>query len=796
MRWFFALWLAVPAVCAAHPFEIEDLLHLESYGQVAIASQARLVLIERRAAYDAAADYSYGYFVRRLLTRIEVVDLDRPRRPRPLFHQQSGAGYWMGGLSPNGKRLAVYRLRDRTLALGVVDLGTRAVRWFPIHPDLPIAAPRPIWIDNDHIVSVAMDGTALPEILANANAQQSDLPLLWATAARGKTVTSTRVTTAQGSQSGTGARRLVEIDVRNGRLTERFAGSIVDAALSSDGKRLAVMTAGRLAPPPTESLSPAFVLRVHQVRLIERRTGRVEQVVDDVLPGVLLWSSSGDLLVLQRGLSPRWTDSRFMSLGRHGVRQLGPTTASPVVTADQTSIVVQASWIGSRVAASVVSPNGPRWMTLSPHAAHPLDLAPSATLIGADTGSLQFRHDASVITLRADRHETAKVSHVLTTGLSLQDPSSTGYRALVYPASLVPLLTTREDGGATLRSPHGDVLATFADRHEDVLATAPHTTVTMTTDAHGTSRLRLYGAEPPREIDRINDHLGDVTLSRSVPLSVRMTDGSTRRHWLFLPDRPSRVPLVVLPYPGQILGDAPPASASPAAMIIPNNINLLVGHGYGVLVPSIETGPVGNPGRDLVASIDAAADAAIATGRIDPDRLAILGHSFGGYAALVTATGSRRYRAVIAASGPYDLAAVHDSMAGPDRIRLLRGLPFDHAAGWAEGGQGNMGTSPARNPALYANASPIFSAEHTKVPVLLVHGDMDFVGIDQAEHAFMALAREKADVTLLRYWGEGHVLSSPANIRDYWTQVFAFLDKHLRITDPAHPPTPEPMPRN
>ena len=31
--------------------------------------------------------------------------------------------------------------------------------------------------------------------------------------------------------------------------------------------------------------------------------------------------------------------------------------------------------------------------------------------------------------------------------------------------------------------------------------------------------------------------------------------------------------------------------------------------------------------------------------------------------------------------------------------------------------------------------------------------------------------------SFVRYWGEGHVLESPANIRDMWTRVFAWLDE-------------------
>jgi dipeptidyl aminopeptidase/acylaminoacyl peptidase len=49
---------------------------------------------------------------------------------------------------------------------------------------------------------------------------------------------------------------------------------------------------------------------------------------------------------------------------------------------------------------------------------------------------------------------------------------------------------------------------------------------------------------------------------------------------------------------------------------------------------------------------------------------------------------------------------------------------------------------------------------------------------------FTALYRLGRDVELLRYAGEGHLLASPANIRDQWQRLFAWLDAHLRKAAP------------
>jgi hypothetical protein len=34
----------------------------------------------------------------------------------------------------------------------------------------------------------------------------------------------------------------------------------------------------------------------------------------------------------------------------------------------------------------------------------------------------------------------------------------------------------------------------------------------------------------------------------------------------------------------------------------------------------------------------------------------------------------------------------------------------------------------------------------------------------------------------VRYWGEGHILESSANIRDMWHRVFAWFDEFLDIS--------------
>jgi dipeptidyl aminopeptidase/acylaminoacyl peptidase len=165
----------------------------------------------------------------------------------------------------------------------------------------------------------------------------------------------------------------------------------------------------------------------------------------------------------------------------------------------------------------------------------------------------------------------------------------------------------------------------------------------------------------------------------------------------------------------------------------------------------------------------------------------LLGHSYGGYAVAGLLAKSDRFAAGIAAAGPYDLAAGY---GGFDPRSDLNGLALTMSVGWFETGAGRIGAAPWQAPERYVRNSPTFLIPGLRAPLLLVHGEFDYVPAYQAERLFTALHRAGRDVTLARYAGEGHVLINPHNVRDYWRRVFAFLAMHR-----GQPQTPQPSPQ-
>jgi len=205
---------------------------------------------------------------------------------------------------------------------------------------------------------------------------------------------------------------------------------------------------------------------------------------------------------------------------------------------------------------------------------------------------------------------------------------------------------------------------------------------------------------------------------------------------------------------------------------------LLAGHGFAVLEPSIPLpkGPA-EPLAGLGAPVIAAIEEAQRQGWVAQTPPLLLGHSFGGYAVAGLLAQSDRFAAGIAVSGLYDLSAGYGGF-DPRGNPQMAGISLTMPVGWYESGNGRMGAAPWQDPERYRRNSPFFSIERIRAPLMLIHGELDYAPVYQAERMFTALHRLGRDVQLVRYAGESHVLTSPDNIRDYWRRIFAFLDAH------------------
>lgn len=294
-------------------------------------------------------------------------------------------------------------------------------------------------------------------------------------------------------------------------------------------------------------------------------------------------------------------------------------------------------------------------------------------------------------------------------------------------------------------------------------------------------------AARPRPLLTLNAALAARTPPQRLALAHTGPAGQRLTSWLYLPNPGAApAPLVVIPYPG-VVRDRPPPPYGDGAAGLQTSAWALTALGYAVLLPSLPRDPASaEPAAGLTEAIDRAVDAALATGRVDASRLALFGHSFGGYAALMTAARSPRFRAVIAKAAATELAALHDSI-----IPHYATVPEDGALGltfgpgWAEAGQGHLLARPVDAIARYRRNSPLAVADQIHAPVLLVAGDQDEVPLQQSQALFQAFYREGHRAELVAYAGERHLIASPANLRDLYGRIDAWLTAAFAAPDPA-----------
>jgi dipeptidyl aminopeptidase/acylaminoacyl peptidase len=201
-----------------------------------------------------------------------------------------------------------------------------------------------------------------------------------------------------------------------------------------------------------------------------------------------------------------------------------------------------------------------------------------------------------------------------------------------------------------------------------------------------------------------------------------------------------------------------------------DGFNLLAAHGYVVLIPSV---PLVPPGDDdlmlrLPGAVFPAIQKVVELGIGDPNRLFLVGHSWGGYSTLALLTQSSQFKAAVSSAGLSDLVSAYGIFSASTRYN---GNPLGSSNG-ADRLEYRFGKPPWEDFSRYVRNSPIFYVDRVQTPVLIVQGDLDPVGIEQGEEFFSALNRQGKRAQFLRYWGEGHVLENPANIRDMWRRIF------------------------
>ena len=283
------------------------------------------------------------------------------------------------------------------------------------------------------------------------------------------------------------------------------------------------------------------------------------------------------------------------------------------------------------------------------------------------------------------------------------------------------------------------------------------------------------------EIWKANDWVREIKTGAIESIPYASQDGTPLTAWLLLPPDYAvgiKLPLVTIIYPGSMYDSQQPTDFSLFEASFWEHPQLFAALGYAVLLPSMP--PAKNQSDELKLlsnGVIPAIDAVVARGIADSDRVAVVGQSNGGFATLGLIAQTNRFRSAIASAGFCDLVSLYGTFYGqyrygdagpPEKGQVLRMLQM-------EKGALGLGGPPWVDSDPYWTGSPILSAGKVQTPLMLVHGDLDFIPIQQDEEFFSALYRQDKRATFLRYQGEWHTISNRVNVLDLWKRVTAWL---------------------
>jgi dienelactone hydrolase len=199
--------------------------------------------------------------------------------------------------------------------------------------------------------------------------------------------------------------------------------------------------------------------------------------------------------------------------------------------------------------------------------------------------------------------------------------------------------------------------------------------------------------------------------------------------------------------------------------------------GYFEFEPDIVFRPR-EPGLSVIECVRPAVAAVVAKGAVDPKRIGMIGHSWGGFDTSFMATHSNVFAAAVAGAPITDLVSNYGSHHFSSGI-----AETDHI----ETGQQRMQVPVYEDLAAYTRNSAVFGVNTMTTALLVEVGDSDgTVFWHQGVELYNEARRAKKNVVLLVYGGEDHGLRQKANQIDYHHRIMEWFGHYLK-GQPAAP---------
>jgi dipeptidyl aminopeptidase/acylaminoacyl peptidase len=734
--------------------------------------------------------------------------------PVNLTHgEQDGAGWWAPQWSPDGKRLTLLSTKTGdNVTLWVWQRDTGALKQLTSQGiDLPDIRVRPvIWVDERHVLCPVLPAGRQP-LGMRAELQSTQIAMTeWPKTPKGAEVTSSVL--ESGVNPGFDTRQngeLLLIDVTDGSSRVVSSGSTQGWRLSPSGTHVAYVRQVSVYTPRADERLPFGALGTFALEL---RTAAGKEVTlskalpSDVLGESLRWSPDGtELALLSFEGSREDSPTLFRVNARSGLVtrvDVGKLDLNPAIR-----LLPQLEWTakGEIIAKGVlreadkkpavtarrdwwlISADGRSRMLTAAMKTPPTEVWPQegrSAFVGLADGELwRIQPGREAIANLTEKFDPS-IAQLAWPAVSIfgndevPRPSRT-YSKLIFgvrtdAAQDFHLLDLKSGAISSMQKPAPTAaLVSFEPKSGSAIYSA--------SDRQGTFAWRKpAGEKPADELIATNTFLRNIAEGEFKSIEYTALNGDKLKAWMLLPvgyQPGKRYPLLTWVYAGSTAGPKPPVSQS-IAYASSLNMQIPAAHGYVVLFPSMPLKPEGmtdDPMLALPNGVLPAVDKAIELGIADPQRLFLAGQSFGGFSTYGLVTQTKRFTAAISFAGLSNLISLYGQFDA--RMRYTE-YPHEHLfqAALTEAAQIRMGNPPWQDLGRYIRNSPVFFVDRVETPLMIVQGDLDYVALQQGEEFFMSLYRQGKRARFVRYWGEGHVLESPANVRDMWQQVFSWFD--------------------
>jgi dipeptidyl aminopeptidase/acylaminoacyl peptidase/L-aminopeptidase/D-esterase-like protein len=300
-------------------------------------------------------------------------------------------------------------------------------------------------------------------------------------------------------------------------------------------------------------------------------------------------------------------------------------------------------------------------------------------------------------------------------------------------------------------------------------------------------RLRLDGTAPAR-VSRVNADLPDFPLGRTETIRWKAKDDREIEGLLTYPvgyEEGKKYPLLLIIHGGPAGVFARTFIASPTSATSGGRhstsaypVAAFAARGYAVLRCNVR-GSSGY-GKDFrhanlkdwgggdFQDLMAGADHVVSRGVADPERLGVMGWSYGGFMTSWVIGHTGRFKAASVGAGVTDLV----SFSGTADIASF--LPS------------YFGGEPWDRADSYRQHSPIAHVRGVKTPTLIQHGEDDErVPIAQGYELYNALKRQGCTVTMVTYPRTHHAIQEPKLLLDAMRRNLEWFDQYLRGPDTA-----------